>query len=100
MMNKTPRRYCHCIDSVYTDAIDLSHKPERDQRTEGKQMAKAIKKSGKYNLYKTNDGYELWYGNIAGQWSFRAGYVSNPDNFEMAVDAAEEEMRCLMNEAL
>ena len=63
-------------------------------------MAKIIKKSGKYNLYKTNDGYELWHGNITGQWSFRAGYVSNPDNFEMAVDAAEEEMRCLMNEAL
>ena len=40
MTNKTPRRYCHCIDSVYTDTIDLSHKPERDQRTEGKKMTK------------------------------------------------------------
>ena len=38
MTNKTPRRHCHCIDSVYTDTIDLSHKPERDQRTEGKKM--------------------------------------------------------------
>jgi hypothetical protein len=62
-------------------------------------MSKVIKRSGKYNLYKTNDGYELWYGNIAGQWSFRAGYVSDPENFETAVDAAEEEMRCLMAEA-
>ncbi|CAB4178030.1 hypothetical protein UFOVP1462_25 [uncultured Caudovirales phage] len=26
------------IDSVYTDTIDLSHKPERDKRTEGKKM--------------------------------------------------------------
>jgi hypothetical protein len=63
-------------------------------------MTRALKKLNGYYLYKTSDGYELWRGNMAGKWSFRAGYVMNPDNFEVAVDAAEEEMRCLMAEAL
>jgi hypothetical protein len=68
--------------------------------TEGNPMTKAIKKAKGYSLYKTEDGYELWRGNMAGKWSFRAGYVSDPENFDMAVDAAEEEMRCLMAEAI
>jgi hypothetical protein len=63
-------------------------------------MTKAIKKLDGYSLYKTQDGYELWRGNIAGKNSFRIGYVSDPENFEMAVDAAQEEMRCLMAEAI
>lgn len=61
--------------------------------------AKAIKTDGKkYWLYKSEDfgGYELWRGKKGGEYSFRAGYVANKDNFEIACYEADEEMRYLM----
>ena len=59
---------------------------------------RAIRTDGKYNLYKVNGLLELWRGKIGGEYSFRAGYVSNRDNFEMATIAADEEMAYLMAE--
>jgi hypothetical protein len=56
----------------------------------------ARQKAGKYNLYKVQGMYELWRGRMGTQFSYRAGYVSNPDNLMNAIYAAEEEMRCLM----
>ena len=58
-----------------------------------------VEKAGKYNLYKVQGMYELWRGRMGTQFSYRAGYVSNPDNLIEAIYAAEEEMRCLMAEA-
>jgi hypothetical protein len=37
---------------------------------------------------------------FGGEYSYRAGYVANAENFEYAIDVAEEEMRCLMAEAI
>jgi hypothetical protein len=61
---------------------------------------KPVKTYGKYNLYKVNSDYELWRGRMGGKWSFRAGYVSHPDNIIEAAYAADEEMRYLSAEAL
>lgn len=63
-------------------------------------MTKAIKTDGKYFLYNIDGHLELWRGKLGGEWSYRAGYVANRDNFEYAVDTAEEEMRCLMAESI
>ena len=57
---------------------------------------RAIRTSGKYNLYRIDGHLELWRGKFGGEYSFRAGYVSNADNFEMACISADEEMACLM----
>jgi hypothetical protein len=60
---------------------------------------KQINTSGKYFLYKTEEGYlELWRGQYGSEWGYRAGYVSDADNFEYAVEVAEEELRVLMAE--
>lgn len=60
---------------------------------------RAIMKQGKYRLYKIdNDYHELWVGVYEGANSYRAGYVADPENFLLAIDVAEEEMRCLMAE--
>jgi len=59
-----------------------------------------VKKSGRYKLYKIQGQYELWRGRMTAKNAYRAGYVSNPDNIQEAIDAAEEEMRCLMAEAI
>ena len=53
-----------------------------------------ISECGKYGLLANT---ELW--KIAGEHSYMAGYVMNPENIEFAVDEAEEEMRCLLAEA-
>jgi hypothetical protein len=58
-----------------------------------------VKKSGKYNVYKIQGMYELWKLTIENPNGYLAGYVSNLDNLEYAIDNAEEEMRCLMAEA-
>lgn len=57
-------------------------------------MRKHIKRSRGYGL--TAKG-EVW--KIAGPHSYMAGYCSHPDRFEEAIDAAIEEMDCLMAEA-
>jgi len=59
-----------------------------------------IKKSGKYYAYRIQGAIELWNGKIEGKYSFCAGYINNIENLEIAIDTAEEEMRCLMAEAL
>jgi len=58
-----------------------------------------VEKAGKWNLYKVQGMYELWRGRMGTQFSYRAGYVSHPDNIMEAIYAAEEEMRCMMAEA-
>lgn len=65
-------------------------------------MKRAIRTNGKYFLYKAEDCglFELWKGRQEGEYSYRAGYVQDKANFEVAVDAAEEEMRCLMAEGI
>lgn len=57
---------------------------------------KAIKTNGTYYLYAIDGHLELWRGKFDGEYSFRAGYVANKENFEYACDNADEEMRCLM----
>ena len=59
-------------------------------------MNKALKTDGKYYLYKIDGHLELWRGKIGGEYSFRAGYVMDAENFEMACDSADEEMAYLM----
>jgi len=61
---------------------------------------RALKKQDNYRLYRVENHYELWSGVYEGKNSYRAGYVADPENFEYAIDVAEEEMRCLMAEAL
>ena len=59
-----------------------------------------VKKAGSYKLYKIQGHYELWRGRMTAKHAYRAGYVSNPDNMQEAINAAEEEMRYLMAEAI
>lgn len=59
-------------------------------------MNKALKTDGKYYLYKIDGHLELWRGKIGGEYSYRAGYVMDADNFEVACYEADEEMRSLM----
>ena len=47
-----------------------------------------ISECGKYGLLANT---ELW--KIAGEHSYMAGYVMNPENIEIAVDTAEEDAR-------
>ena len=47
-----------------------------------------ISECGKYGLLANT---ELW--KIAGEYSYMAGYVMDPENIECAVDYAEEEAR-------
>jgi hypothetical protein len=51
-------------------------------------------------MYKIQGHYELWRGRMSSKNGYRAGYVSNPDNMQEAINAAEEEMRYLMAEAI
>jgi hypothetical protein len=59
---------------------------------------RALKNDGKYFLYRIDGHLELWRGRYGKEWSYRAGYVADADNFEYAVSEAEDEMRCLMAE--
>ena len=61
---------------------------------------RSIKKQGEYRLYRVENHLELWRGVYEGKYSYRAGYVADAENFEHAIDVAEEEMRCLMAEAI
>ena len=64
------------------------------------EKVRSIKKQGNYRLYSVENHYELWVGTYEGKNSYRAGYVANPENFEYAIDVAEEEMRYLRAEAI
>lgn len=56
---------------------------------------KKVATKGNYNLYFNQYGqYELWFIN-----SFM-GYVSDPEDLSTAIDQAEEDIRCLMAEAV
>jgi NADH pyrophosphatase NudC (nudix superfamily) len=59
---------------------------------------RAIKKKGNYRLYRVENHLELWSGTYKGKNSYLAGYVANAENFEYAIDVAEENMRYLMAE--
>jgi len=63
-------------------------------------MAKAqlLKSKDGYYLYKVGDYKELWHGKMGVENSYRAGYVMDADNFEMAIQSAEEEMRSLVED--
>jgi hypothetical protein len=62
-------------------------------------VIKPAKKSRGYFLYKIQGHKELWKGAIEKEHSYRAGYVFEMANLDQAIDAAEEEMRCMMAEA-
>jgi hypothetical protein len=77
------------------------------------QLGKVVRKNDKYRLVVEGDFYRLYrisreliwaadYSCTVGKRkvAIPVGYVSNPDNFEYAIDAAEEEMRCLMAEGI
>lgn len=77
------------------------------------ELGKVVRKNDKYRLVVEGDCYRLYrIGREliwAADYTFTVGkrkvavpvgYVSNPDNFEYAIDAAEEEMRCLMAEGI
>jgi hypothetical protein len=49
---------------------------------------KAVKKLDNYRMYKVGSSHELWFGKY-NEGAF-VGYISDPDNFEMAVHFAEE----------
>lgn len=64
-----------------------------------------VKEGSYHRLYRVSrelifsaDYSQVKYGNR--KVAIALGYVSNPDNFEYAIDAAEEEMRCLMAEGV
>lgn len=61
---------------------------------------KAIRTDGKYNLYRIDGHLELWRGKFGGEYSYRAGYVMDKENFELAVANADEEMRYLMAQGI
>lgn len=78
-----------------------------DCRTLG--LPKATRRDGKYAMRRhEGDGYVMWVDipdtkanrefDLGGT-SYIVGHVSDPANFEAAVDAAEEEARVLMAEA-
>jgi len=101
--------------------IDLSHKPERDQRTEGKKMTKTqyaadlgkcYGKEGSYRAYKEGNMFALYIVAKEMIWNadntdykvgtrleaVKVGYFSQIENFGMAVDSAKEEMAYMMAE--
>jgi hypothetical protein len=53
-----------------------------------------ISECGKYGLLPNS---ELW--KMVDEHSYRAGYVMNAENFEAAVDAAEEDARIMWAQA-
>jgi hypothetical protein len=67
---------------------------------------KALRKQDNYRMYKVGDYYELWHGKYNTETDVlkkvdigvRVGYVSNPDNFEMACHEAESEIMWLMKQ--
>jgi len=76
------------------------------------ELGKVVRKNKEYRLVVEGDFYRLyrisreliWAADYSCKLGKRkvavaVGYVSNPDNFGYAIDAAEEEMRCLMAEA-
>lgn len=77
------------------------------------ELGKTVRKNDKYRLVVEGNFYRLyrisreliWAPDYSCTFGKRkvaipVGYVSNPDNFEYAIDAAEEEMRCLMAEGI
>jgi len=63
----------------------------------------AIKKEKNFRLYKIENHFELWLGVYTtdkySDKGVRLGYVSNPQNFEEAIDTAKEELAYLEAEA-
>jgi hypothetical protein len=55
---------------------------------------KAIKKEGHYRLYKVGVLYELWFGTY--NKGALMGYVTNVENWDIALFNAKEEMTTLM----
>jgi Zn/Cd-binding protein ZinT len=90
------------MNAEYADYYEENH-AEKDSTTikEAKKM-KLLKKRDGYYLYKV-EGFkvlELWKGKEGGKFSYRAGYVSDVDNLDVAIFNAEEEMRSMMREAI
>lgn len=60
---------------------------------------KALRKLDNYRMYRIDNHYELWHGKYNAEQEagvgVRVGYVSNPDNFEMACHEAEMEFMAL-----
>ena len=86
------------MSAEYADYYEENH-AEKDTITikEAKKM-QLLKKRDGYYLYKA-EGFkvlELWKGKEGGKFSYRAGYVSDVDNLDVAIFNAEEEMRTMM----
>jgi len=77
------------------------------------ELGKVVAKNDKYRLVQEGNLFRLYHISRELIWgpdysckvgkrkvAVPVGYVSNPENFEYAVDAAEEEMRCLMAEGI
>lgn len=75
------------------------------------ELGKVVRKNNRYRLVQEDNLYRLYSVSReliwAADYSFKVGkrlvavavgYVSNPDNFEIAVAQAEAELRILMNE--
>jgi hypothetical protein len=114
------RSYCVYTDGAGLDMISLSEFKDHDQSNElfaklvdvytsvgllqallnANASIVPVKKASGYKMYKVQGHYELWRGRMSSKNGYRAGYVSNPDNMQEAIYAAQEEMRCLMAEAI
>lgn len=78
-----------------------------------KDLGKVVAKNEKYRLVKEDSFYRLYRLSRQMIWgengevtftnkkvAIPVGYVSNPDNFEIAIYEAEEEMRYLMAQGI
>jgi len=61
--------------------------------------AKLLKSGQGFYLYQTENCLELYKGKITGKYSFQVGYVSNAENFGIAVFEAKEELQELFAQA-
>lgn len=66
-------------------------------------LPRARRRDGKYALRRhEGEGHVLWVDITKGEMkgiSYQVGHVMDPENFEYAVDVAEEESRVLMAQA-
>jgi len=63
-------------------------------------LPRARRRSGKYAMRRhPGDGHVLWVDVPSPGTSYIVGHVMDPENFEHAVDVAEEEMHTLVEQA-
>lgn len=67
-----------------------------DFAREDAETLRIIKENEKYAIYESGGFFELWK---KGEYGYMAGNVMNPENFEAAIYAHEEEMAILIANA-